>query len=208
MKRFFALLVILCLIAGVSYAEFLPDSPATLTAVGVATVEEKVDYGVLRFEMEASAQTVLLAQEQMDGTLTALRSALNAQGVDDSEIHSADYDLHGEYEYQYTKFSEQRVLTGYAIRTAQQLHVSDADQAAAIIAAVNEAGVNCSYSLVFETRDDPSAYAAALEKAAKQAFENARVLAQASGLELEKLVSVEETENELQAVVRVTYTVK
>jgi len=228
MKRFLVLLLTLCLLAPCAAQAFTPtptptpphlpgypvvigrsiSDSATLTAIGTAKVEKQTDYGILRFDMEASAETVLLAQEQMESMTSSLRSALEAQGVAESEIRSADYDLRGVYEYNYTKYGEQRILTGYAITTAFLLHVESTDRAAALIAAVNETGVNCSYSLAFETRDDPEAYDVALAKAAKEAMRNAQVLAHASGLMLNELLSIEETENADQAVVHVTYSVK
>ena len=184
------------------------SAPALLTASGMAEAEIYQDYGVLHFALEETAETVIEAQDKMDATLVALRTALNAQGISDAEIRGANYEVHAVYEYNYTKYSDQRTLTGYNVLTAVEVHVQNTDNAVAIIAAVDSAGVNCSYDLVFETRDDPAAYDVALEKAAQEALRKAQVLANAAGLSLGELVSLEETEEESMAVVKVTYTVK
>jgi len=217
MKRFFTLLLALCLLAGVALAEephaAVPAEPAiakpaTLTAVGVAQVETKQDYGILHFELDVSAETVVLAQEKMESMLAALREALSTTGIQESETRGVYYDVQAVYDYNHTKYGEQRTLVGYSIQTTMEIHVEDMDDVVTIVAAVHEAGVNCSYDLVFETRDDPSAYDAALERAAQDALHKAQVLSAASGLALGELVSIEETESATQAVVKVTYTVK
>ena len=152
--------------------------------------------------------TVTEAQDKMDTVLAALHAALKAQGIDEAEIRAANYELHAIYEYNHTKYGENRTLKGYEVQTMVEVHVENTDKAVSLITAVNEAGVNCSYDLTYETREDPSAYAEALRSAAEEAMRNAQVLSEASGLKLAELVSIEETEEASMAVVKVTYTVE
>ena len=207
MKRFFMLLMSLCLLAAPAFAEDA-EAPATLTAVGTAETQLRNDYGILHFALEEKAVTVTEAQAKMDALLAALSAALEAQGIAVEEIRAANYELHAVYEYNHTKYGENRTLTGYEVQTMVEVHVENTDKAVSLISAVDEAGVKCSYDLTYETREDSAAYAAALKSAAQEAMRNAQVLSEASGLTLGSLVSIEETEEASMAVVKVTYSVR
>ena len=211
MKRFIVLLTVLCLLASGCLAEAVPSAaqnPTLLTTVGTAEVELRHDYGILHFALEETAPTITGAQQRMDNMLAALRAALQAQGIADGEIHGANYEVHATYEYNYTKYSEQRILTGYNVQTTLEVPVADTETAVQLISAVDEAGVKCGYDLTFESRGDLSAYDAALEAAAQEALRKAQVLADASGLTLDTLISIEEISEREAAAVQVTYTVK
>lgn len=209
MKRFLSLLITLCLLYSFACAESPAQAdPATLTAVGLCEVEERASLAILSIEVTAFGETVTEAQNQMDERLETLRAALQEQGIESSFMRSTHYDVRGQYEYHYTKMTETDLLIGYNVVAQLQSYMSDEQNVGAIIDAVNATGYDCSYDLSYEAIDDPEAYDAALAVAAQDALRKADMLAQACGLTLGRLISIEETEDTDTAIVKVTYTVK
>lgn len=207
MKRFFALLITLCLLGGSTCAEEIAG-PATLTAVGVADVEDLTSRAILAIEMSVFGETVTQAQSQMDDKLTLLRNVLQEHGIESKTVRSTHYDVRGQYEYHYTKMTDTDLLTGYNVVVHLESYVSDEHNVGAIIDAVNAAGIDSSYDLTYETIDDPAAYDEALALAAQDALRKADLLAKACGFKLDDLVAIEEIEDTDSAIVKVTYTVK
>lgn len=209
MKRFLACLLALCLLSGFAFAqEFSAPAPSTLSTIGRAVVENSPTQAVLSFEMSSFGETVGEAQTLMESQLSALYAVLEAQGISQKAISSSRYDVHSRYEYHYTKMSETELLTGYDVEVAVQARVADAHNAAAIIDAVNLAGLDCGYDLLYETIRTSEAFDDALIRAAQEAMRKAGLLAESSGLKLYELISLEETLEEDAVVVRAIYTVK
>jgi len=207
LKRFIPLLLILCLLCTAACAQSISE-PATLTAVGIADVENAATRAVLSIEMSAFGETVTQAQSQMDAMLDSLHAALEAQGIEEKSIRSTRYDVRGQYEYHYTKITETDLLIGYDVVVQLETYVADSHDVGAIIDAVNAEGIDCSYDLAYEKIEDPAAYDAALKIAAQDALHKAELMAEACGLELDRMVSIEEAEDVNAAIVRITYTVK
>ena len=215
MKRLIALVCSILLLVGCACAQELPlpaeqpaPAAATLSAVGSAQPEVSGTRALITLSLSAEGKTVLEAQQQMDGMLTLLMDTLSAQGIEEKDVRDTRYDVTGMYEYNHTRLTENELLTGYRVLVEKQAYVQDPRDAVTLIDAVHAAGVSCEYDLGYETVSAPGALDAALAQAAQQAMLKAGILAEASGLKLDRLVSVEEMPETGMAVVRVTYTVK
>ena len=209
MKRILALLlsVVVLLPAGCAFAQEATVQPAVLSAVGRCAAQNATQT-VLSFELTAFGQTVAEAQSLMENSLTLLQDALFQQGLEQKDILNTRYDVDARYDYHYTKLTDRQILTGYTVVVELQLHMENERSAGAIIDAVNAAGVDCTCDLKFAEVSSSDARDAALASAAQEAMRKAGLMAEASGLKLDKLVSIEETSAQDASEVRVTYTVK
>lgn len=217
MKRFVCILCAMLLMMGCASAQEMPvepilledaPAPAVLSAVGRCKVETSGSRTVLCFELSTLGETVAEAQSLMETSLTTLRDALSQQGIEEKDIVNTRYDVDSKYEYHYTKLTDTELVTGYTVVVELQARMTDAHNVGQVIDAVDAAGVDCAYDLLYEELHDPAAFDTALAKAAREAVRKAGLMAEASGLKLDALVSMEELPEDAAAVVKVTYTVK
>ena len=131
MKRILVILTALCLVCSFALAEEMP-APATVSAVGSAALEGSTQ-AVLSCELNTFGPTVAEAQALMQRQLDTLRDVLKQQGVEAKDIASTRYDVHGKYDYHYTKLTETEVLSGYDVTVTLQARVADAHDLGTII---------------------------------------------------------------------------
>lgn len=201
MKRFFCLLLTPLLLLSSACAEALPS--ATLTASAV--VQRSESAAILSFILSTEAKTVTEAQAAMDEQMAALRQTLTEQGIAQEDLRSLNYDVIPVNEYHYTKMTETTLLTAYRVTHELELHIQSERSAALLIDAVHLAGFDCSYDLSYAAETDPAVKDEALSAAVTEAMRQARVMAQAAGVTLETLVSIEEEQAGDEDIVRVTY---
>ena len=84
-------------------------------------------------------------------------------------------------------------MTGYNASNVVQVTLDDLTKVSAVIDAASQAGANDVRGIQFTLRDPDAPHAEALRKAAARARADADVLAQALGLKVVRVLSVEET---------------
>lgn len=161
-------------------------------ALGSADVSLTADVAVLTLDVNATAATVTEAQADAAAKLDALRTALEPFGVKRESIYTSYYNVSTIYNYQYGKLGDTESLSGYKVESDVSVYVQDAARVGEVIDAALQNGAESSYELTFESSEKQAAYDAAMTSAVSAAMRKAKLLAEAAGLELDKLVSVRE----------------
>ena len=120
MKRFFCLLLALCLTLcfGLALAENVaaPEaSPATLTVTGEAQVIIPADYAQLVLGVSTQDESVTTASTINNTTLDAVIEALHGIGIAPEDIVTENLSVSPMYDYQYGKLGESQTVIGYQV---------------------------------------------------------------------------------------------
>ena len=153
--------------------------------VSVAPDEALIDLGVMTENMNAE----LAAQEnatKLDSVLGALRKGFG----DSVQVKTLNYSLMPKYSY--PQGGGQRELDGYTATNVVRVTTAKLDQVGRIVDAATSAGANNVQQLKFQLRDEEPTRAAALRDATLSARSKAEAIAQALGLKIVSVVSVEE----------------
>lgn len=225
MKRFFALLLALMCLCPFVHAEELTNwistevtEPITelfanetlITTVGTAEALAPIDIAVLSFSVDAKGETVAEANKQVMASIQAITTVLNELGVEESQIWHSRYDVEPNLVYHNTKFTEEAVIEGYVVEIVLCVRLTDISIVGDVIDSATQSGADSTHDLTFERSGAQDIYNAALVKAAQQAMERAKYLAEGSGMTLGDLVSVTELSavQDGEAKVEVSYRAK
>lgn len=152
-------------------------------AVKVAPDMAKIVYGVNTEDKDAQ-----ICQQQNAEKVEKVLEYLKGQGIEEGSIATSDFSLDPMYDWS----GNQRVLTGYEMRT--QVTVSDVpmEQVGALISQTVEAGANEILSVSYFSSKYDEAYQEALALAVNQAKAKAEAMAHAEGYQVTEVVSMEE----------------
>lgn len=162
----------------------------TLEAQGKATV--KPDIAMTTIGMRAQAETVEEAQEENTRVMNDFFAGLEALGIAEEDIQTANYNV-----YPYYNYSEEdgRILEGYEVSQSVTVKIRETDNADAVLALAGQVGANSVGGLQFII-DDTEVYKQearrdAMAKINKKAME----LEQALGVKVVSVVSYNEYED-------------
>ena len=145
----------------------------------------QIDIGVTT-RAEKSADAAAENARQTDAVLTALKKAGGSTAV----LKTVNYSLSPTYKYQ---SGHEPTLTGYTASNVVQVTLDDLTKISNVIDASAQAGANTVRGIGFTLRDQDTVHAEALRKAVAKARADVDVLAQALGLKVVRILSVEET---------------
>ena len=131
---------------------------------------------------EAAAQNA----RQVDGMLTAVRKVAGPTAV----LKTISYSLNPNY--QYHPNGGEPTIDGYTALNVVQVTLDDLGKIGAVIDAATQAGANHVQGIQFTLRDQDAVRAQALREAAQRARAEAEVLAEALGLKVVRVLTVEE----------------
>lgn len=172
------------------------NTPGTISVQGTGQVELQPDRGIVTIGVITQATTALTATQNNAITSSAVITALNGIGIDNSNIQTSYYYLSPQYSYS----SGVSTLTGYqvtnefqvtVVATAQILQQLGTDIGRAIDAATS-AGANQIYGVEFTASNDAlqQARMTALRDATLDASQQAHTIASALGVNITGVVSV------------------
>ena len=192
MKRFFCLLLALCLTLcfGLALAEnaAAPEaSPATLTVTGEAQVIIPADFAQLVLGVSTQDESVTTAS-----TLDAVIEALHGIGIAPEDIVTENLSVSPMYDYQYGKLGESQTVIGYQVENRLRVTVRDVNQVGAVMDAGVAAGANEAFGITFLSSNEADAADQALRAAVAEGPRKAELMAEACGKTLGNLVSVNE----------------
>lgn len=197
MKRFFCLLLALCLTLcfGLALAEnaAAPEaSPATLTVTGEAQVIIPADYAQLVLGVSTQDESVTTASTINSTTLDAVIEALHGIGIAPEDIVTENLSVSPMYDYQYGKLGESQTVIGYQVENRLRVTVRDVNQVGAVMDAGVSAGANEAFGITFLSSNEADAADQALRAAVAEGQRKAELMAEACGKTLGNLVSVNE----------------
>ncbi len=176
MKKLFALFIALMLMLAA-----VPAMAETkITVKGEGETRVSADTAVISLGVNARDKDVLKAQQKVNESIAAIRSALTGQGVEEENINTEFINIHAVYDYQ----NNQEKLAAYNASSTLAIKVTDMESVGALIDASFAAGANTLNGISFSASDTEEAKTESLKKAVEEAKKKAEVLAQAAGLKI------------------------
>jgi len=156
---------------------------------GDSIVQAQPDTAILTISVVSQAKLALEAQQdnanKSDAVIRALKSAAGAG----AEVKTSGYSLQPMRVY---KEGQPPSITGYEARNSVTVIVADLTKVGPVIDAAGQAGANDVSGILFTLRKDRPARDQALAEATREAAGKARVIAQALGGRVVRIVEVQE----------------
>ena len=162
----------------------------TLNVTGSGTVYLDADIAYASLGVSYTGADLSVIQQQANETIEAVCKAMEEAGLDAKNISTDNINIYPMYDYS----ENDSKLTGYRIDERLSIHTEDIDALGAYIDAAFAAGANTFDSITFSVKDDSQAKKDALKKAVQDAREKAEVIAEASGEEIDSVVTISENE--------------
>jgi uncharacterized protein len=169
-----------------------------LTVSGTGEVNVTPDISVVTLGVEAEAKTVADAQKQAGDAMTAVMSALTANGIADKDVKTTNYSIQPIWNYSTDKDGvSKRTLDGYQVSNTVNVTIRDVNKTGTIIDAVTAAGGDLTrVNNISFTVDNPKPYNdQARELAIKDAMTKAQQMAGLAGVSLGELLYISESSN-------------
>ncbi len=141
-----------------------------------------ISIGVVTEDKDAgSAVTANTTQSQ------AVMDALKGFGVADEDIRTTNFSIYPQQDWS----QDVPVIVSYRVQNSVLVTVRDLDQIGGILDAVVRAGANAINGIQFDVEDREAAYTLALEAAVQNARSRAETLAEAAGVDLGEVRSID-----------------
>lgn len=152
------------------------------------------DMAVLSFSVVSDAKTAREALDANNKSMTDVLKALKDAGIAERDLQTSGFAINPQYQYPDNSDGGNKppVLTGYQVANSLTIRVRDLPKLGSIIDQAVTLGVNQGGSIFF-TNDKPEAALTEARRAAvADAMEKAKVLSQAAGVSLGRVVEISE----------------
>jgi len=206
------IVLIVFLLANIGWSDNSDDYPPVITVSGEGTAFAVADTAVFTYTARAEAETAAEAQAKVSETTAAVVAALQAQGVEERDIKTQNYNVFPRYEYRqvapvtaesgggiepsFYPGNETRVLVGYEATQTDQVRVRQADTAGSLLSLATDNGAADVSSLDFVVWDETEVEAEARSLAITDAKQKANQLADQLGVRLGDIRDFYENGNE------------
>ncbi|MBO4853160.1 MAG: SIMPL domain-containing protein [Schwartzia sp.] len=153
------------------------EEPPILSVSGSGMVQGAPDQAAITLGVVTRAETAAEAQQENAAKATAIREALTALGIEDSDVKTEEYNFRPEY----GREGNERVVVGYTASNTIRVRVRNVAKVGDVVDAVLASGANTIHSLDFSIRDTDALRKRALESAVKDARSKADAIAHALG---------------------------
>lgn len=168
-----------------------PAAAATLTVVGEARVTAPPDMAVLTTGTVTTAKTADDALAANSKAVTDVIAALKAQGLPATDIATSNFSIQPQYVYPQQGSREPPKLAGFEVRNGVRVTVRDLAKLGPLLDKVVQSGANQASGLSFSLADPGKIERDAQVAAVKDAMDQAKVLAEAAGLRLTRITSIQ-----------------
>lgn len=164
-----------------------PEPPVVVTS-GEAVVKRAPDRAWVTISAESRAKTPGDAQKQNAAAMSSVVEKLKAAGIPAEAIQTTAIDLQPEFDYH----EGRQTLRGYVARNSIDVRVDALPKLGEIIDASVGAGATRVSSVRFDLKDREAAEREALKLAVADARERAAAAAAGAGMQLGRVVRIEE----------------
>lgn len=183
-----------------SYSKMVqPGSYRTFAVTAESKVTAKNDIAQFTYSVVIQGgKDIAQIKKQSDDLTAKIGQALKSQGVLDEDITTVSYNL--EPRYQYFNCSPTAIgvpcrpseIVGYNLNQTDSVKIRDLSKVEAIVSGVVAAGANNVSQLAFTVDDQTSLQTEAKAAAIKKAIEQAKVLAEAGGFRVGRIITIDE----------------
>ncbi len=164
-------------------------APNAISAMGEGRVYAKPDMAQITLGVETRAPTAKEAASQNSEAMNRVMGALSEFGISPEDIQTVDYSIYVEIDYE--KEGEARII-GYVARNMVLVKMRDLEKVGDLLDAATAAGVNNIYGINFTIEDPRPVQEQARKMAVEDGRKKAQQLAEAAGVSLGELLSLDE----------------
>ena len=186
MRKLFSMFLAVMLVLTVPS---LAMADATIAVNGTGEVLVPADMAVISLGVYAIDKDVLAAQAKVNAAIASIKEALLAGGVAEENINTDYINIYPNYNYN----GEQEEIAAYNANSSLAVKVTKIDEVGKLIDVAFEAGANTLNGIQFLASDTSEAEAKALELAVEDAITKAEVLADAAGMKIAGINSIQES---------------
>ena len=161
------------------------------TSSGNAELETIPDEASVSLGINVNEPTVALAQDEANRVINSISDRLKAMGIDKEDIKTQNYSINPDYNYS----DDNRNIIGYRVTANLAVTLTDFEKLNSVIDMATQEGANqvggVNFSLSKEKQDELKKEAR--KEAIEDAKESAEELARLSGVQLGKVVDVQES---------------
>ena len=151
-----------------------------ITVNGTGEVRVSADTAIISLGVNARDKDVLKAQQRVNETIAAIRTALIEQGVKEENINTDFINIYPLYDYS----NDQEQLAAYNASSTLAIKVTDMESVGTLIDVCFAAGANTLNGISFSASETEEAKTEVMKKAVTDAKKKAEILAEASGLKI------------------------
>jgi uncharacterized protein YggE len=166
------------------------SAPTRVVVTGDAIVQSQPDTAIIQIAVVTQNASASEAQAENASRSNAVVAAVKAAAGAGAEVKTSGYSLQPQYDY---RDAASPRITGYLARNAVSVTMGELQKVGAVIDAATRAGANNIDSLAFTLRRDEQARGQALTNATREAMAKARILAEALGGRMVRVVEVQES---------------
>jgi uncharacterized protein YggE len=170
-----------------------PAAPSGIQVTGTGDVHVTPDLAVTNIGIEVTSATLSEATDEANTKMAAVIDKIKGLGVADKDIQTTSYNVNPLTDQSGSNNSTPKI-TGYRVSNQVSVTVRKIGDLGKILDAATSAGANNIYGVNFGVADPTSFQQQARAAAVKDAQDKANQLAQAGGLTLGKIVSIDETQ--------------
>ncbi|MDP2872941.1 MAG: SIMPL domain-containing protein [Bacillota bacterium] len=170
------------------------DQSRRISVTGTAEIMIEPNMAQITVGVQSEGATGTEAQGKSDAVMSAIVVKLLASGIRQGDLKTVGFSLYPVYDYRPYDSKEPPVLTPIGFRSSQRLQVTVRDLAkvGAVIDESVKAGANAIEDITFGLSDTAEVRKQALSKAVADAMAKADVIAQAMGVKVVEITSVQE----------------
>jgi hypothetical protein len=179
MKKVFAIILAVTLMFTVSLA--LGETKITVSGTGETQIS--ADTAIVSLGVNARDKDVLAAQQKANAIIASIREAMTSLGIPEDCVNTDYMNIYAIYDYQ----DDQEEVTAYNAGSTLAIKVTSMDAVGEVIDSAFAAGANTLNGISFSASDTDAAKAESLKKAVADAKAKAEILAEASGLKINRI---------------------
>lgn len=179
MKKIFAIILAVTLMFTVSLA--LGETKITVSGTGETQIS--ADTAIVSLGVNARDKDVLAAQQKANAIIASIREAMTSLGIPEDCVNTDYMNIYAIYDYQ----DDQEEVTAYNAGSTLAIKVTSMDAVGEVIDSAFAAGANTLNGISFSASDTDAAKAESLKKAVADAKAKAEILAEASGLKINRI---------------------
>ncbi len=159
-----------------------------IQVTGNGKISAEPDKAVLTLSIETNSSDASLAISENSKKANNVVNELKSKLGDDDNITTSGFNLKPVYEYQ--KDTKKSELTGYLVSNKITIETRDLQNIGELIDSITQLGANRIFGLVFDTDKRDEYRRKALVKAVNDAKETAKVVAEAAGVKISRIIQI------------------
>lgn len=168
--------------------------PARISVTGEGQASRAPDLAITRLTVLRSAETAAEALKSANEAMNAVTNAMPALGVEARDLQTSGFQIAPQYRYDNRPDGTQAppTLTGYEVRNTLTVRMRDLARIGEVLDKAVQLGVNEGGSIDFQIENVAAASDEARREAVRKARDSAAALAEAAGVKLGRIVTIED----------------